>query len=91
MISMKRMMESCYRNGNKMMIVPIAMEPHFTAGTARPLFEGDYEEAFGGFNQNYDISPDGLYFVLIQSSYKAGELNVKALYAIREGLADPDS
>ena len=54
--------ELFYRNGDKMMVVPIEMKPSFTAGSPRVLFEGRY--FFAG--HDYDVSPAGDRFYLIQ-------------------------
>ncbi len=48
-----------------MMVVGINTEPTFTAGSPVVLFTGSYFE-FEGF-VNYDISPDGQRFVMVQT------------------------
>ena len=48
----------------KMMAVPIALRPTFTAGAARQLFEGRYG-ATGGV-RSYDVTPDGRRFLMVQ-------------------------
>ena len=52
--------ELFYYYGNKMMAVDIKTEPTFTAGKPRLLFEGQ-------FIANYDVSPDGQRFLMIQA------------------------
>jgi eukaryotic-like serine/threonine-protein kinase len=59
--------ELFYRNGNKMMAVEIAIQPGFTAGTPRMLFEGPYEPPPVPL-PNYDVSPDGQRFLMIKPS-----------------------
>lgn len=63
--------ELFYRSGDKMMVVDVTTGPSFTAGKPRLLFEGPYKQT-GGFgeyvNANYDISPDGQRFLMIQPS-----------------------
>ncbi len=54
-----------------MMVVPVQIEPAFTAGTARALFEGDYALDPVG-NPNYDVSADGSRFLMITSAGDAG-------------------
>src|SRR6266540_1230343 len=49
-----------YRSGDRMMDVDISTEGEFVAGKPRPLFEGSYALAGGGYvRANYDVSPDG--------------------------------
>jgi Tol biopolymer transport system component len=47
--------ELFYRNGDKLMAVPIEMKPSFKAGNPRVLFEGPYFLS----GQDFDVSPDG--------------------------------
>jgi len=58
--------ELFYRNGQAMMVVGIKTEPTFTAGGGEVLFTGEY--ATIGAVVNYDISPDGLRFLMIKES-----------------------
>jgi len=48
-----------------MMAVPITLEPTFRAGTAKPLFEGDY--IFYREGRHYDVSADGERFLMIRA------------------------
>ena len=48
-----------------MMAVDVTTEPTFSAGTPRLLFEGTYELS-GGTRANYDVTPDGQRFVMVQ-------------------------
>jgi Tol biopolymer transport system component len=66
--------ELFYRNGDKMMAVEIdphvdgnaARPPGFSASSPRLLFEGRYEySAFA--TSDYDVSPDGQRFLMVQS------------------------
>ena len=57
--------ELFYRNGNQMMVVEITTDPTFSAGTPQVLFEGDFQRG-NLSNANYDVSPDGQRFVMIQ-------------------------
>jgi hypothetical protein len=59
--------ELFYRNGEKMMNVDIATQHDFTAGKPRMLFEGRYEPTPGTL-PNYDVSPDGLRFLMVKPS-----------------------
>ena len=59
--------ELFYRNGDKMLVVAIAMQPTLTVGTPRVLFERHYERG-PGFRPNYDVAPDGQRFVMIKAS-----------------------
>jgi dipeptidyl aminopeptidase/acylaminoacyl peptidase len=59
--------ELSYRNGSKMMVVEIATQPGFSAGTPRMLFEKAYvltpvPQTF----QYYDVSRDGQRFLMVK-------------------------
>ena len=54
--------ELFYRNGDKMMAVPISTEPEFSAGKPKILFEGRFLSDYG----SYDVAPDGERFVMVQ-------------------------
>lgn len=56
--------EIFYRNEEKMMVVAITTEPDFLAQKPILLFEGHYLS--WSSSPDYDISPDGQYFVMIQ-------------------------
>ena len=55
-----------------MMAVPIAMTPSFEAGSPRVLFEGRYLHT----GHDYDVSPDGDRFYLIQEGPAPTEIRV---------------
>jgi serine/threonine-protein kinase len=55
-----------YRNGDKMMAVAIEPEPELSVGTPRLLFEGRFLPGPVWARRNYDISPDGQRFLMIQ-------------------------
>ena len=57
--------ELFYREGNKMMAVKVTTQPTFRAGTPSLLFEGQYHHE-PGWRTNYDITPDGQRFLMIQ-------------------------
>ncbi|MCH8267337.1 MAG: serine/threonine-protein kinase [Acidobacteria bacterium] len=57
--------ELFYRNGSQMMAVEIATEPTFSAGLPRLLFEGNFQPSAASL-ANYDVTPDGQRFVMIQ-------------------------
>ena len=58
--------ELFYQNGNKIMVVSIQTEPTFKAETPRLLFEGSFELSSPNF-RDWDISPDGQRFVMLQT------------------------
>jgi len=68
--------ELFYRNGNKMMVVPIQTEPAFSTGTPQVLFEGSYVKStvIPGY-QYYDISPDGSRFLLLKENVQQSSRN----------------
>ncbi len=57
--------ELIYRNGQRWMVVPISLNPKFSAGRPRILFEGDYVNTPG---PSFDISPDGQRFLMLRPS-----------------------
>jgi Tol biopolymer transport system component len=53
----------------KMMVVPVQLQPTFTADTPRMLFQGEY-----GVTANirgYDVSPDGRRFLMVQQKERS--------------------
>ena len=60
--------ELFYRNGDKMMAVAIETEsdPELSVGTPALLFEGRFLPGPNWARRNYDISPDGQRFLMIQ-------------------------
>jgi serine/threonine-protein kinase len=60
--------ELFYRNGRKMMMVAVSLEPEFNASTPRALFEGEYIDigAPSFVHPNYDVTPDGQRFVMLK-------------------------
>ena len=48
------------------MVVSIQTEPQFTAEKPVALFAGSYGGRFGYGNPNYDVTPDGQRFVMLQ-------------------------
>ncbi len=69
--------ELFYRDGEKMMAVPVTTQPAFSAGSPRPLFEGDYVATRRG-EAAYDISPDGRRFLMVRRDPRSApiQLNV---------------
>jgi Tol biopolymer transport system component/predicted Ser/Thr protein kinase len=57
--------EIFYRNGTRMMSVPVETEPAFRAGKPAQLFETDFDR--GGAVAGYDASPDGRWFLVTRS------------------------
>ena len=61
--------ELFYRNGAKMMVIDLAAGAVFTAGKPRLLFEGQFKTTAGtGAGAEYDVTPDGQKFLMIQES-----------------------
>jgi hypothetical protein len=59
--------ELFYRSGDRMMAVDISTNGEFLAGKPRPLFEGSYVLAGGGYARaQYDVSPDGQRFLMLK-------------------------
>jgi eukaryotic-like serine/threonine-protein kinase len=59
--------EIFYRNGKKLMAVPVLTTPAFSAGTPHELFEGDFFSS----GHYYDASPDGQHFFFIKEMSQA--------------------
>ena len=64
--------ELFYRNGSKMMVVDVAVQPSFAAGKPRLLFEAQQYLPSPATSPNYDVSADGQRFLMLKSS-EAGE------------------
>jgi serine/threonine-protein kinase len=57
--------ELLYRSGDRMMAVDVQVQPTFSVGMARVLFQGQYEPN-PTMNANYDVSPDGQRFLMLK-------------------------
>jgi serine/threonine-protein kinase len=65
--------ELFYRNGDNMMVVEIRLQPSLAPGKPRVLWTGPYARGLssqcspaGTTNSNYDVTPDGQRFLMIQ-------------------------
>jgi Tol biopolymer transport system component len=58
--------ELFYRNGRRLMRVPVETEPSFRAGQPSLLFEGNYTYGYLDWSFNYDVAPDGSRFVMVE-------------------------
>jgi Tol biopolymer transport system component len=68
--------ELYYRNYEQMMVVPVTTGSTFSKGTPTLLFEGDFEGPVR-IHPNYDISPDGQQFVMIdEPGGRLGQINI---------------
>ena len=73
--------ELFYRSGNRMMAVETTMQPSFSAGKPRMLFEGPYfTTEFPNMTVSYDVSADGQRFLVVKetdaASRSAAQINV---------------
>jgi eukaryotic-like serine/threonine-protein kinase len=59
--------ELFYRDGDKLMVADVKTQPSFAAAKPRLVFEGDYEGALAS-RANFDISPDGRRFLMLQAA-----------------------
>ena len=57
--------EIVYRNGTKIMSVPVQTQPVFKSGKALELFDRKFDR--GGAVPGYDVSTDGQTFVMTRS------------------------
>jgi serine/threonine-protein kinase len=65
--------ELFYRNGDKMMVVPVSLAGRFQAGKPRLLWEGHYSHGMssscgppGTTSANYDVTSDGQRFLMVK-------------------------
>jgi eukaryotic-like serine/threonine-protein kinase len=73
--------ELFYRSGNRMMAVETTMQPSFSAGKPRMLFEGPYfTTGFPNMTVSYDVSADGQRFLVVKAtdaaSRSAAQINI---------------
>jgi serine/threonine-protein kinase len=72
--------EIFYRSldGRRMMAVEVGRTPGFTASMPRQLFEfvGRFRARTGAFWSNYDVSPEGLRFLMVEDLATVETLNV---------------
>ena len=66
--------ELFYRNGTKMMVAAIALQPTFAVGARRTLFEGNYVN--DPVYRSYDVTRDGRGFVMVRSPKPTGDFIV---------------
>jgi serine/threonine protein kinase len=59
--------ELFYRMGNRMMAVPVTLQPEFSASKPVVLFEGPWLQAMSSI-PNYDVSPDGQRFLMLKAA-----------------------
>ena len=67
--------ELFYRNGDQVMVVEVTTGQTFSAGAPAPLFAAPYalDNAAGGAgNPNYDLSPDGEQFIVVEQDSPTG-------------------
>jgi eukaryotic-like serine/threonine-protein kinase len=65
--------ELYFRDGDKMMAVPVSTAPTFSAGRAQMLWQGHYSHGMsascgppGATSSNYDVTEDGKRFLMIK-------------------------
>ena len=70
--------ELFYRSGNRMMAVPVTIQPAFSAGKPAVLFEGSYvASAFPLTGVTYDVTRDGQRFLMVKEQAQSNsEINV---------------
>ena len=68
--------EIFYRtNDDKMMVVPVRLEPEFKAGKPKVLFEGRFQSKHWEV-LHYDITPDGQRFVMVESEEESAPTEI---------------
>ena len=68
--------ELFYRNAERLMVVPIQMEPTFAAATPRLLFEGRYATSSNDWASNYDVSIDGQSLLMVKAPESINQIHV---------------
>jgi serine/threonine-protein kinase len=68
--------ELFYRNGDKMMVVSVQMEPVFRVETPQLLFEGTFIIRVFDWASNYDISRDDEEFIMVRQEEAQTQINV---------------
>jgi serine/threonine-protein kinase len=66
----RRGRELYFRNGDQMLAVAVSTQPTFTASRPRLLFTGPFVRTVGRIN--YDVSPDGESFVMLDAGEESG-------------------
>jgi dipeptidyl aminopeptidase/acylaminoacyl peptidase len=59
--------ELFYRSGNRMMAVPVTLQPEFSAGKPVTVFEGPWSPSLSTI-ANYDVSRDGQRFLMLKAA-----------------------
>jgi len=65
--------ELFYRHGPQVMVVQVESDVAFATGPPRVLFEGDF--VFNVY-QNWDITPDGQRFVMVEELSRPREIRI---------------
>jgi Tol biopolymer transport system component len=68
--------ELVYRSGTKMMAVAVSTVPEFALSEPKVLFEGRYAFGPGATTANYDVSADGLQFLMVKDEPGSNGLKV---------------
>jgi eukaryotic-like serine/threonine-protein kinase len=68
--------ELFYRDGDKLMVAEIKTRPAFAAAKPRVLFTGGYEGPISS-RANFDISPDGRRFLMLQAGRRESTAEIK--------------
>ena len=71
--------ELFYRNRDQMIVVAVETEASFQAERPRILFEGSYVYNFTGMTSNYDITPDGQRFVMVQATQESAPAQIQVI------------
>jgi hypothetical protein len=66
------------RPGEQLMVVDITTQPTFQAGTPRVLLEEGFRLTGRGSSANYDVTPDGQRFLMVQG----GDANLTQLNVV---------
>ncbi len=84
--------EIFYRDGDRIMVVPLQIEPAFRPGTPRMLFAARSFASTPGGYPNYDVSLDGTRFIMIETdATERNEIHVVLNWSEElKRLAPPD-
>ena len=88
--------ELFYRNGDSMMAVPVAASPDFVNGRPQQLWKGSYSHGTSGScgapgltSSNYDVTPDGLQFLMVRDEDVEKEPRVSSSSCRAGGASSP--
>ena len=72
--------ELFYRSADRMMAVPVTMQPTFSVGKPMMLFKGDYlASPFPATGVTYDVTGDGQRFLMVKDAPQASDIRINVV------------